>query len=126
MDADERERESIDPDAEAGQDRGRGHLAPELREPGQAAEVVDDPDGDGDRRTEQQPAGLLAEVQEGERRHEHAEEEREPAEARHRQLVHAPAPRHVDDAEPARHPPTAGVSSTTTANATRAPHRTSR
>ena len=57
---------------------------PSFANHGQAAEVVDDPDRDGDRRTEQQPARLLTEVQEGERRHEHAEEEGEPAEARHR------------------------------------------
>jgi hypothetical protein len=32
------------------------------------------------------------------------QEEGEPAEPRHRQLVHAPAARSVDHAEPARHP----------------------
>src|SRR5207237_5781415 len=68
------------------------------------AEVVDDPDRHGDRCAEQQPAVLMTGVEERERRHDQAEEEREPAEARHRQLVHAPAPRNVDDSEPPRHP----------------------
>ena len=43
-------------------------------------------------------------MEEGERRHEQTEEEREPAQARHRQLVDPPAARDVDDAEPPRHP----------------------
>ena len=43
-------------------------------------------------------------MKERERRHEDPEEEREPAEARHRQLVDAPPAGEVDDAEPPRHP----------------------
>jgi hypothetical protein len=46
----------------------------------------------------------VADVEEGECRDEQAEEERETAEARHGQLVDAPATWNVDDAEPARHP----------------------
>ena len=50
----------------------------------------------------------MADVEEGERRHEHPEEEPDPAEARHRQLVHAPPAGDVDHAEPARHPSDCG------------------
>ena len=53
---------------------------------------------------EQQPARLVADVEEGERRHEHPEEERDSAEARHGKLVDPPAAGDVDHAEPPRHP----------------------
>ena len=60
MDADERKREAVDPDPEAGRDAGGGELSAELPEPRQAAEVVDDPDRDRDRGAEQQPAVLVS------------------------------------------------------------------
>ena len=84
--------------------RGREHLAAELLEPAQPAEVVDRADGDGDGRAEQQPARVAAERQERERGHEDAEEEREPAEPRHRRAVDPAAAGRIDDAEKARHP----------------------
>jgi hypothetical protein len=46
----------------------------------------------------------VADVEERERRHEHPEEEPDPAETGHRQLVDAPAAGDVDDAEPPGHP----------------------
>ena len=47
---------------------------------------------------------LRVEVEEGERRNEDAEEQRDAAEARHRARVRAASlPRPVDDAEQARH-----------------------
>ena len=104
VDADEREREPVHPDAGTGRHGRRDDLTRELPVPRKAAEVVDDADGDGDRGAEQQPARLMADVEEGERRHEHPEEQTDPAEARHRQLVDAPPTGDVDHAEPARHP----------------------
>ena len=70
------------------------------------AEVVDRADRRRDRRAEQQPARLAAEVEERERRHEDPEEEREPAEPRHRQLVEPPSPRAVDAPSRRAIPPT--------------------
>ena len=89
---------------EAGGDARGGELPRELPEPRQAAEVVDDSDRHRNGRAEQQAAVLPAGVEEGERRHEDPEEEREPAEPRHRQRVDAPPTGKVDDAEPPRHP----------------------
>ncbi len=103
MDADEREREPVDPDAEPGQNAGSGGLSSELSVPRETAEVVDDPDRDRDRGAEQQPAVLVTAGEKGERRHEQPEEEREAAEARHRQLVDAPTAGSVDDAESPSH-----------------------
>ena len=79
---DERERERVEPDAEADRDRGGEHLPAELLPPAEAAEVVDRADGRRDRSAEQNAAHLAAERQERERRHEDAEEQREPAEPR--------------------------------------------
>ncbi len=104
VDADEREREAIDPDPEPDRNTGGGELPAELPVPRQPAKVVDDPDRDRDGRAEENAAVLAAGVKEGERRHEHPEEERQPAEPRHRQLVDAPPAGQVDDAEPPRHP----------------------
>jgi len=50
----------------------------------------------------------VADVKKGERRHEHPEEEPDPAEPRHGKLVDPPAARDVDHAEPPRHPPDGG------------------
>ena len=64
------------------------------------------------------PRVSLLERQEGERRHEDPEEEREPAEPRDRQPVDAPLARRVDRAEQrAPRRPTAGVSSSTSTKA---------
>ena len=82
----------------------RRELAAELREPRQAAEVVDDADGDRDRPRRAGSAVLASRVEEGERRHEQPEEERQPAEPRHGQRVDAPPAGQVDDPEPPRHP----------------------
>jgi len=46
----------------------------------------------------------VADVEEGKRRHEHPEEEPDPSEAGHRELIDAPPAGDVDHAEPARHP----------------------
>ena len=46
---------------------------------------------------------LPAEIEESERRHEDAEEQRQPAKARHRQTVQSARLRAVDDAEQPRH-----------------------
>ena len=83
--------------------RGGEQLAAELLPPAQPAEVVDRADGDGDGRAEQQPARVAVERQEGERRDEDAEEERDAAEPRHRGAVQAAAAGRVDDAEHPRH-----------------------
>ena len=56
VDADDREREAVDPDPEADRDRGGDELAAELLPPAQAAEVVDRADGRRDRGAEQQAA----------------------------------------------------------------------
>ena len=61
VDAEEREREAVDPDPEARRDRGGGDLAGELLPPGEAAEVVDRADGRRDGGAEQEPAHLVAE-----------------------------------------------------------------
>ena len=82
VDADDREREPLHPDAEPGGDRRGEHLAAELLPPEESAEVVDRADHRRDARAEQHAAQLAAERQEGERRHEDAEEERESAEPR--------------------------------------------
>ena len=84
VDPDDREREAVHPDAEADGDRGGGDLAAELLPPAQPAEVVDRADRRRDRCAEQQAARLAGEVEERERRDEDPEEEREPAEPRHR------------------------------------------
>ena len=83
-DAEEREREVVDPDAEDGRDRGGDELAGELRPRREPAEVVDRADDRRDRRAEQDAAGLAGEVEERERRNEDPEEDREPAEPRNR------------------------------------------
>ena len=98
----------MDPDPEAGRDRGGGDLAAELLPPDESAEVVDCPDGGRDRRAEQQPLRFAAERQERQRRHEDPEEERDPAEPRHRPAVEPPRRRLVDDAEEPGHPPDGG------------------
>ena len=102
--AEDREREAVHPDPEAGRDRGGGDLAAELLPPDEAAEVVDRADRRRDGHPEQQALRLAPERQEGERRHEDPEEEREPAEPRHRAAVHAARAGPVDDAEHPRHP----------------------
>ena len=56
----DREREAVDPDAEADGDRRREDLAAELLPPAQSAEVVDRADGRRDRGAEQQPAHVPA------------------------------------------------------------------
>src|SRR5205085_11352764 len=94
---------AMHPDTGAGRDRGGADLAAELLPPAQAAEVVDRPDCRRDRGAEQDAAHLAAERQERERRHEAAEEEREPAEARHpARRGAASVLRAIDGAEEAR------------------------
>ena len=66
--AEEREREVVDPDAERGRDRRREHLARELRDRRETAEVVDRADHAGDRGAEQDAAHLAGQVEERERR----------------------------------------------------------
>ena len=106
LDAEEGEREAVDRDPEADRDRGGEALAPELRPPVQAAEVVDDPDTGRDRGSEQDSPVRPVQLQEGERRHEDAEQERDPAQAGDRPDVQAPPlTRLVDDAEDAREAP---------------------
>jgi len=78
--------------------------AAELLVPAQPTKVVDRPDGDGDSRAEQQPARVLVEWEKGERRHEDAEEEREPPEPRHGRAIESSSARRIDDAEQPRHP----------------------
>ena len=75
-----------------------------LRPGAQHAEVVDRADDGRDRGAEQDAARLAAELEERERRHEDAEEDRDPAEPRHRVRVQPPRLRPVDDAEQPRHP----------------------
>ncbi len=99
VDADDREREAVHPDAEADRDRGGEHLAAELLPPAQAAEVVDRADRRRDGGAEQHPAHPAAERQERERRHDDAEEERQPAEARDRGPVALALLGAVDEAE---------------------------
>jgi hypothetical protein len=89
LDAEDREREAVDPDAEAGRDRGGRDLAAELLPPDEAAEVVDRAHGGRDGHAQQQALRLAPERQERERRHERPEEQREPAEARHGAAVDA-------------------------------------
>ena len=96
-------REVVDPDAERGRDRRGQHLAGELRHRREAAEVVDRADDARDRRADHDAAHLARQVEEGERRHEDAEEDREPAEPRDRAPVEPPPVRLVDDAEEPRH-----------------------
>jgi len=103
VDAEDRKREAVDAHAEVDCDRGRPDLATELHPPGQAAKVVRHADRGRERRAEQDPAIGPREVEEGERRDEDAEEEREAAEAWNRLQVDAPAfDRLVDDPEHAR------------------------
>ena len=102
--SEDREREAVHPDPEAGRNRRGGELAGELLPPGEAAEIVDRADRGRDRGAEQQAAGLRAERQEGERRHEDPEEERQPAEPRNGPPVQPPRSRPVDHAEQPRHP----------------------
>jgi hypothetical protein len=105
VDAQDRERESVDPDAEVDGDRGRADLAAELHPPGQAAKVVCHADSGGEGRAEQDPAVGTREVEERERGDEDGEEEREPSEAWDRLQVDSPAlDRLVHDPEHARHP----------------------
>ena len=66
-------------------------LPAELLPPRQAAEVVDRADGRRHGRAEQDAAQLAAQRQERERRHEHAEEDRQPAEARDRRPARSPS-----------------------------------
>ena len=106
--ADEREREMVDPDAERRRDRSRENLARELRQRSEAAEVVDGADDAGDGGAEQDAAHLAREVEEGERRHEDADEDREPAEPRDRSPVEPPLVRVVDDPEQPGHPADSG------------------
>ena len=104
MHAEDGEGEAVDPDAEARRNRGRDELADELLPPAQPAEVVDRADGCRDGGAEQQPAHIAVEVEERERRDEDAEEQREPAETRHRARVRAPSlPRSVDDSQQPSH-----------------------
>ena len=105
MHAHDGKREPVDPDPEPGGDPGRSELPGELLPPDEAAKVVDRPDRRRHGRAEQQAARLAAELQEGERRHEDPEEEREAAEPWDRTAVEPPASGRVDDAEQARHPP---------------------
>ena len=58
-DAEEREREAVDPDAERRRDRGRDELAGELHRWREPAEVVDRADDGRDRRAEQDAAVSL-------------------------------------------------------------------
>ena len=78
--AEERQREVVDPDAERRRDRGGQHLAGQLHDRRQPAEVVDRADDAGDCGAEQDAAHLAREIEERERRDEDAEEDREPAE----------------------------------------------
>ena len=84
-------RSTCDPGADRHRGRRR-HLAPELRPPGQAAEVVDDPDAGRDRGSEQDSPVGAAQLEEGERGDEDPEQERDPAQPRDRPEVQPPAP----------------------------------
>ena len=97
------QREVVDPDAERGRDRRREHLAGELRDRFETAEVVDRADDARDRGAEQDAAHLVGEVEEGERRDDDPEEDREPAEPRDRPPVETALVGPVDDAEQPRH-----------------------
>ena len=66
------QREVVDPDAERRRDRGGQHLAGELHDRREAAEVVDRADDAGDGGAEQDAAHLAREVEERERRDEDA------------------------------------------------------
>ncbi len=79
MHADNGKREALDPDPEAGRDRGGDELPAQLLPPAETAEVVDRADRGRDCRPQQEAAHVSVQVEEGERRHEDAEEEREPA-----------------------------------------------
>ena len=94
----------VDPDAEERRDRGRDHLAGELPARLEDAEVVDRAHDRGDGGAEEDATRLGAELEEGERRHEDPEEDRDPAESRDRVLVQPPRLRAVDDPKQARHP----------------------
>ncbi len=83
--------------------RRREHLAGELGQGREAAEVVD---GAHDARhggAKEDAAHLAGEVEERERRHDDAEEDREPAEPRDRTPVESALVGRVDDPEQARH-----------------------
>ena len=102
-DAEEREREVVDPGAERARDRGGRDLAGELRDRVEPAEVVDRADDARDRGAEHDAPHLAVEREERERRHEDPEEDREAAEPRDRALVDVAAAGLGDDAEEARH-----------------------
>ncbi len=76
----------------------------ELLPPEEPAGVVERADHRRDRGAEEEPAHLLLDREERERRDEDPEEEREPAEPRDRQPVDAPPLGRVDGADQARHP----------------------
>ena len=108
MDADDREREAVYPDAEADGDRRGGDLADELLPPVEAAEIVDRADDRRHGRAEEEAARLVREVEERERRDEDPEEERESAEPRHGLPVQPARLGPVDCAEPPGHAPDRG------------------
>ena len=119
VDADEREREVVDPDPEdrPGSTAARTWPASfsHQRRPRKSSIA---PTAVATAAPSRMPAHRPVEVEEGERRDDDPEEEREPAEPRDRDPVDAPLVGDVDDAEPARHarrPP--GVSRTTITSA---------
>ena len=126
LDAEQREREAVHPDAEPAEDRGGDDLAAELLPPAEAAEVVDGADGRRDGGAEQDPAHLRR----------RAAGTRAPGTKMPRKSASPPSrgtPRGVwrrpssgRSTTPSRRamPPTAGVSSTTIARAISAPQRT--
>src|SRR5207247_10315335 len=70
------------PISRADGDPGGERLAAELLPPDEPAEVVDRADRRRNRRAQEEPARLAAEVEEGQRRHHDPEEEREAAQPR--------------------------------------------
>ena len=93
----------VDPDAEGGRDRGRENLAGELGHRREPAKVVDRADHARDRGADHDTPHLARQVEEGERRHDDAQEDRETAEPGDRAPVETPPLRLVDDAEQPRH-----------------------
>jgi hypothetical protein len=103
-DAEERERDVVDPDAERTRDRRGDELPEELHRRRQAAEVVDGSDDGRDGRPEEDAPALGREVEERERGHQDAQEDRKAAESRNRTPVDPSCVRPVDRPEHPRHP----------------------
>ena len=103
VDAEEREREVVDPDAEGDGIAAASDLAAELLPPGRPRKSSIAPTAVATAAPSRMPRTRRREVEERERRDEDPEEDREPAEPRDRAPVDPRARPGVDDAEQAGH-----------------------